>query len=73
VVLTLVSGKTLAGIVQAEDKESLTLMTQDGTTVKIQKKEIDEQTQATSAMPSMERALSLRELRDLIEYLMILK
>lgn len=73
VVLTLTSGKTLAGAIQAEGKDSLTLTTPEGKTIKILKKEIDEQTPPNSAMPSMEKSLSLREIRDVIEFLATLR
>jgi quinoprotein glucose dehydrogenase len=73
VTLVVTSGRLLAGTLQAEDATSLTLQTPDGQRVKVAKKDIDERTPPTSAMPAMDQTLSPRDLRDLVEYLMTLK
>ncbi len=69
VTLVLDSGKLVAGTVKDEDAESLTLVTPQNETIRIARDTIDEQSATTSAMPTMTRALTLREIRDLVEYL----
>jgi putative heme-binding domain-containing protein len=73
VTLTLTSGKVIAGTMTAESADDVTLRTPDGNTVRVAAKDIEERTLPTSAMPPMDRVLSLRELRDLVEYLATLK
>ena len=67
-------GKSFAGIVKESTDESLKLMQSDGTTVTIPKSSIDESAKGISAMPGdIVKKLTLRELRDLVEYLSTLK
>jgi quinoprotein glucose dehydrogenase len=74
VVLTTTKGKTVAGIVKAEDKDSVKLMTAEGKLVVVAKKDIDERQAGKSAMPEdVVKHLSRRELRDLVEFLANLK
>ncbi len=44
-------------------------MTPENKTIRIVRDSIDEQTAATSSMPDMTKTLTLREIRDLVEYL----
>jgi quinoprotein glucose dehydrogenase len=69
VAVVLGSGKVVAGKIKAEDDETLTLVTPQNRTIRIDRSNIDEQTAPTSAMPEMTKALTLREIRDLVEYL----
>ncbi len=73
VTLVLDTGQLVAGTIQAEDAEFLTLVTPQQETIRIPRGTIDEQTATTSAMPSMAKVLTQRELRDLIEYLATLR
>ena len=69
VTLVLDSGKLVAGTIKDEDTDSVTLVTPLNGTVRIARDTIDEQSATTSAMPAMTRTLTLREIRDLVEYL----
>jgi quinoprotein glucose dehydrogenase len=73
VVVGLASGRSVAGILQHEDEKTVTILTPEGKKEIIAKKEIEERTAPTSAMPAMDRTLTLRQMRDLIEYLSGLK
>jgi quinoprotein glucose dehydrogenase len=68
--LVLNSGKTLAGTLQSEDARGLVLLTPTGERVTVAKSDIDERSATTSSMPSVEKTLTPRELRDLVEYLL---
>ncbi|HLW65711.1 MAG TPA: HEAT repeat domain-containing protein [Gemmataceae bacterium] len=69
VTLTLTNGKVVAGIVKSDTEQAVVLLGSDGKEVTVRTKDIEERTAPTSAMPEMGRALSLRELRDLVEFL----
>jgi len=69
VTLVLDTGKLVAGTIKDEDATSLTLVTPLNETIQIARNTIDEQSATTSAMPAMTKALTLREIRDLVEYL----
>jgi quinoprotein glucose dehydrogenase len=73
VTLFLEDGRTVAGTIDAEDDTSLTLIAPDGRKVVIKKSTIEKRSATTSAMPSMEKTLTPREMRDLVEYLMSLR
>jgi quinoprotein glucose dehydrogenase len=73
VTLTLADGRVVAGTVLAEDEKCVTVQTPDGKKQVVPLDEIDARTAPVSAMPSAERALTPREMRDLIEYLATLK
>jgi quinoprotein glucose dehydrogenase len=73
-VLTTTKGKNITGIIKAEDKENLTLMTPEANLVTVAKKDIEERQAGKSAMPEdLVKHLTLFELRDLVEYLASLK
>jgi quinoprotein glucose dehydrogenase len=74
VVLTLKDGKVKSGILKAEDKKEVRLMTAEGTVVLVPVGEIDSRSRGPSAMPAdLMRHLSRRDLRDLVEFLAGLK
>lgn len=66
-------GTLVAGVIKKEDAKEVTLETPEGKQVVIPVAEIDDRTMPTSAMPSIERALTPSEVRDLVEYLSTLK
>jgi quinoprotein glucose dehydrogenase len=71
--IVLDSGKLVAGKIKAEDAATLTLVTPENKTIRIDRSRIDEQSATTSAMPEMTKNLTLREIRDLVEYLSTLQ
>ncbi len=73
VTLVLDTGKLVAGVLKNETAHAVTIETPDGKQVVVPTAEIDERTMPTSSMPNMERALTPREVRDLVEYLSTLK
>jgi quinoprotein glucose dehydrogenase len=69
-VLALDDGTIVAGVVKAEDDATITLATPEATLVTVEKSRIEEQRGGDSAMPAdLVTKMTLRELRDLIEYL----
>jgi quinoprotein glucose dehydrogenase len=73
VTFTLADGRVIAGVVLAEDKTQVTVQTPDGKKQLIAAEDIDARTTPTSPMPPMDRTLSPREVRDLLEFLTTLK
>jgi quinoprotein glucose dehydrogenase len=74
VVLMLSNGKSVTGIVKAEDAKVLKLMTAEGQLITVAKDKIDERNPGKSAMPDdLVKHLSKAELRDLVEFLASLK
>jgi quinoprotein glucose dehydrogenase len=74
VVLQMTNGKSVIGIVKAEDAKEVRLMTAEGQLVTVPKNTIDERTKGKSAMPEdVTKHLSKAELRDLVEFLASLK
>jgi len=73
IAVTLNNGKTVTGLLKSETSERLLILTPDNREVIVPVSQIDERTSSQSAMPSVDRALTLRELRDLVEYLASLK
>lgn len=69
VIIVLDSGKIVAGTIKAEGATSLTLVTPEKKIIRIDRDNIDEQQTTPSAMPEMTKILTLREIRDLVEYL----
>ena len=69
VMIALDSGKVIAGTIKVEDAMTLTLVTPENKTIQIDRDTIEEQSITTSAMPEMTKTLTLREIRDLVEYL----
>ncbi|MEO2090965.1 MAG: c-type cytochrome [Gemmataceae bacterium] len=73
ITLTLLDGQVVAGTLVKEEKGNYEVNTADGKTVSVKAADIDTKTDPVSAMPAVDKALSHREVRDLIEYLMTLK
>ncbi|MEX2142873.1 MAG: PVC-type heme-binding CxxCH protein [Pirellulales bacterium] len=70
VVITLDDGRAVSGIVKSQTAEELTLITAEAKTVTIPTAEILERTTGQSSMPAdLVKQMSLRELRDLVEFL----
>ncbi len=73
VTFTLADGRMIAGLVFADDKKNVTVQTPDGKKVTFPAEDIDSRTTPTSPMPPMDRTLTPREVRDLVEFLTTLK
>ena len=73
VTVELKDGKTLSGILQAEDNTSLTLKIGDQPNQVIPKKELAKRTNSPSSMPEMKFILSKKEIRDVVSFLATLK
>ncbi|MEI8383599.1 MAG: PVC-type heme-binding CxxCH protein [Planctomycetota bacterium] len=71
--LVMNDGRILGGILRQQDANELELEKPDGTRVRVKVSDIEERSTPKSAMPEMNRALSPRELRDVVEYLSTLK
>ena len=73
VALVLTSGKILAGTLKSEQGGKIVLETPDGKTVTVAAEDVEDRSPPKSAMPPVDRVITLRELRDLVEYLGTLK
>jgi quinoprotein glucose dehydrogenase len=73
ITITKLDGSSVAGTLMKADKGNYEVKIPDGTIVTVQAADIDRATEPVSGMPTMEKALTHREMRDLIEYLMTLK
>ncbi len=73
VTLTLIDGRVVGGTLLSEEKGMLVVQTPDGKKVTVQGDEIERRSAALSPMPAVDRTLTPREMRDLIEFLMTLK
>jgi quinoprotein glucose dehydrogenase len=73
VTIVLQSGQLVAGIIRNEENGMITIEQPDGQVVTISADDVEDRTAPKSAMPEMHRALTLRELRDLVEYLSTLQ
>ena len=73
VTVVLEDGKVISGTVASESETTLVLRTSDGKTRDIQIAEIEQRVKPQSPMPPMGDVLTLRELRDVIEYLSTLR
>ena len=72
--MTLVDGQIKSGILKAEDKKEMRLMTPEGTILVVPVDQIDTRSRGPSAMPAdLMKQLSRRDLRDLVEFLSTLK
>lgn len=71
--LVLQDGRIVAGMLVKETSQAVTLTLADGRSQEIPVTEIDERSAPRSAMPAVDRALSPRELRDVVEYLSTLR
>lgn len=69
-VLALADGTVLTGVVKNESDDTLTLITPEAVVMQVAKDQVEEQRGGDSAMPAdLVEKLTLRELRDLIEFL----
>jgi quinoprotein glucose dehydrogenase len=73
VTLNLADGRTVSGVLAEENTKGVVLVHPDGKRETIPADEIERRSQATSAMPAVDRSLTPREVRDLVEYLSTLK
>jgi quinoprotein glucose dehydrogenase len=73
VTIVLQSGQLVAGIIRSEDDGKIMVEQPDGKVVTVSAGDVEDRTAPKSAMPEMHRALTLRELRDLVEYLSTLQ
>ncbi len=74
VVLTTTKGTVVTGVVKAEDKEAVRVMTAEGKLVVVLRKDIEDRQAGRSSMPDdLLKNLTRHELRDLVEYLAGLK
>jgi quinoprotein glucose dehydrogenase len=73
VTIVLQSGQLVAGIIRNEENGMITIEQPDGQVVTISADDVEDRTAPKSAMPEMHRALTLRELRDLVEFLSTLQ
>jgi quinoprotein glucose dehydrogenase len=73
ITITKFDGSSVAGVLMKEEKGDYEVKLPDGKLVTVKKDDIDTKTAPVSAMPAVDKALTHREIRDLIEYLMTLK
>ncbi len=73
VTLNLVDGRAVSGVLAEESAKGVVLVHADGRREAIATDDIERRSQATSAMPAVDRSLTPREVRDLVEYLSTLK
>jgi putative heme-binding domain-containing protein len=73
VTLTLVDGRVVGGTLLSEEKGKLVVQTPEGRKVTVETDEIERRSAALSPMPAVDRTLTPREMRDLIEFLMTMK
>ncbi|MFM7207084.1 MAG: PVC-type heme-binding CxxCH protein [Planctomycetaceae bacterium] len=74
VTLQLADGTVVTGVLRAESEESIDLVMPDGTRTSVATQDVEDRAVGLSAMPADIRdKLSLRDLRDLVEYLASLK
>ena len=71
--LVLDDGAVVAGVLKGEDARQVTLSLADGKTRTIPKERIEDRSETRSPMPAMEKTLTPRELRDVVEYLSTLR
>jgi len=74
VVLNLLDGRVKSGILKSEDKKEIRLVTPEGERVVVPVDDVEVRSRGPSAMPAdLHQKMTLRELRDLVEYLTTLK
>jgi len=72
--LTLADGRQISGIVKAEDKKQIRLITPENKEMVISVDDVEARRTGPSAMPNdLHKKLSRRELRDVVEFLASLK
>ena len=73
VTLVMSNGQVYGGVIRSEADGVIVLEKPDGMKVIVNVVDVEERSQPKSAMPEMNRSLSPRELRDLVEFLANLK
>ncbi|QDU29732.1 Cytochrome c [Anatilimnocola aggregata] len=73
VTLLLADGTSVGGIIKSEKDGVIELLTPQNELRKIKTEEVEDRTMPVSAMPPMDKVLSLREIRDVVEFLSTLK
>ncbi|MFO0806781.1 MAG: PVC-type heme-binding CxxCH protein [Gemmataceae bacterium] len=71
--LVLVDGRSVSGVILKEDKKTIELQHGDGKKESIPVENVERRSGALSPMPAVDKTLTPREVRDLIEYLSTLK
>ena len=66
-------GSSVSGLLMKADKGNYEVKTPEGSIVTVKADDVDKATEPVSGMPAMDKALSHRDMRDIIEYLMTLK
>lgn len=69
VTLVMQSGQVFGGLIRKEDEREIVLEQSDGRQISLKASDVEERSAPKSAMPEMNRALSPRELRDVVEFL----
>jgi quinoprotein glucose dehydrogenase len=73
VTLLLTDGTTIGGIIKSEKDGVVNVITPDNKSLQLKAADIEQRSEPKSAMPAIQSILSLRELRDVVEYLSTLK
>ena len=73
VTFLLTDGTTIGGIIKSEKDGVVNVITPDNKSLQIKSADIEQRSEPKSAMPAIQGVLSLRELRDVVEYLSTLK
>jgi quinoprotein glucose dehydrogenase len=71
--MVLVDGRSVSGVILKEDKKTIELQHGDGKKESIPVEDVERRSGALSPMPAVDKTLTPREVRDLIEYLSTLK
>lgn len=71
--VVLVDGRSVSGVILKEDKKTIELQHGDGKKESIPVEDVERRSGALSPMPAVDKTLTPREVRDLIEYLSTLK
>ena len=69
VVYGLNDGRTVPGTIKSDSEDEVVLVTLRGTTVAVDRSQIDQRSDVTSGMPAIDRVLPARQLRDIVEFL----
>ncbi len=67
--LALDDGRVISGTLKSETPDQLEIMTAEGQRHLIPTKNVEQRTNPKSSMPPMEKILSPRDVRDLVEFL----
>ena len=73
VTLQLKDGKTIAGILLSENKNTITIRASGRQNTTVAKDQVEKRTNAASSMPEMKHILSKKEIRDVVSFLSTLK